>query len=418
MWCTFILLGFLAFSHLGSASSIFLDEKWKSGYINVDSTHSLFYWLFKARHPNTANPPLVLWLQGGPGCSGVTNVLNENGPFRITESLALEYNPFSWNNKVDVLYVDQPLGTGFSTCSDINRIPRNEAEVSKDLKAFLDNFVGKHPEYSGRDFYMTGQSFAGHYVPSLAKYLLDLKVTNLKLKGIAIGNGWYKPEAQIMSFPSFDIEHGLIKGPLEWLGATVSYYLTSIFVQLDWYRAAQLFFRFGSGIANGIIPRFNMYDIRKPCVGPLCYNSTLLENFMKRKDVLQELGVDNIAWEECSMTVFEHMTDQDYFSDMSDTLRALLDSHKSLKVILYNGNQDWICNIDGMKMYMNSFEWSGKSVYETAPWQHWFVSGKAAGMYKKAGNFTFYEVNDAGHLVCYDQPEFGYDILTTLIKQD
>eukprot|EP01022_Parablepharisma_sp_SALTPOND_P020427 TRINITY_DN3726_c1_g1_i1.p1 TRINITY_DN3726_c1_g1~~TRINITY_DN3726_c1_g1_i1.p1 ORF type:complete len:734 (-),score=35.71 TRINITY_DN3726_c1_g1_i1:5256-7457(-) len=414
MWSTFaIIFTLLSFS---LSSPIFLDEKWETGFVNLDSKHQLFYWLVKSRS-SLSKPPLVLWLQGGPGCSGVSTVLTENGPFRIKESLDLEYNPYSWNNKADVLYVDQPLGTGFSNCSDISRIPKTEKDVAKDLKVFLERFVYKHEEYLGRDFYISGQSYAGHFVPSLAKYFLDQKATFLQLKGIAIGNGWFKPEIQISSFPGFDHKHGLVKGPISYLGAVISYYLTSIFIEFDLYKTAKLFFDFGNGIANGISPRFNPYDIRKPCIkGNFCYNTTLIEKFMKRKDVLAELGVGDRVWEQCNGAVLNRMLENDFFSDMTPVLQELLDSYKSLKVVLFNGNQDWFCNLEGMKAFLGQLEWYGKQLFEDSPWQYWYISGRIAGKYKQAGNFTFYDVNDAGHFVSHDQPESAYDILTEMFR--
>lgn len=98
----------------GVLSGIMKDE-WKTGFISVDEhKDDIFYWMFKARqNPDLA--PLVLWLSGGPGCSSEVALLYENGPMRLNrETNELEENPYSWNNYTNLLYVDQPIGTGYS----------------------------------------------------------------------------------------------------------------------------------------------------------------------------------------------------------------------------------------------------------------------------------------------------------------
>ena len=251
----------------------------------------------------------------------------------------------------------------------------------------------------------------------LAKYFLEHKSKHLNLKGIAIGNGWYKPEIQLLSFATFGWENKLIHGLLSYYGVSLSLGLSSVFMKLEWFRAARTFQEIGNGIANGIHPIVNPYDIRKNCTskyGPRCYNGSTLEAFMRRPDVMRELGVEGEKWEVCNSTVFDMLLAHSFYSDMTETLQDVLNS--GLKVVLYNGNMDWLCPIEGMETFLGQLKWKGKSEFESAPWQNWFISGKQTGKYKRAANLIFYEVNDAGHLVALDQPEPAYDILTELIK--
>jgi cathepsin A (carboxypeptidase C) len=85
----------------------------------------MFYWLFKSRgNPDT--DPLVLWLTGGPGCASEVALFYENGPYTINPDLSLKSNPFSWNNVSNLLFVDQPIGTGFSKSASIFDLDTNE----------------------------------------------------------------------------------------------------------------------------------------------------------------------------------------------------------------------------------------------------------------------------------------------------
>jgi carboxypeptidase C (cathepsin A) len=108
-----------------------------------------------------------------------------------------------------LLYVDQPIGTGFSAGGVFD--VRNETQVAEDVAALLKGFLEQNPEYVGRDFYITGESYAGHYVPAIAYYLLNTDTTvQLNLKGIAIGNGLTDPFQQYPAYAKFSYENNLI----------------------------------------------------------------------------------------------------------------------------------------------------------------------------------------------------------------
>lgn len=100
-------------SKIKAKDSLFLNETYSSGFLPVKDIGSIFYWWFESRD-KPSEDPLVLWLTGGPGCSSEIALFTENGPFTIKDDLSLKINPHSWNNNANLLYIDQPLGTGFS----------------------------------------------------------------------------------------------------------------------------------------------------------------------------------------------------------------------------------------------------------------------------------------------------------------
>ena len=351
-------------------------------------------------------------------CSGVRNVLIENGPFRLNRDGVLTSNPFGWNNVADVVYLDQPMGTGFSNCSNIERIPKTLTEAAKDVFYAMKSLIKKHPEYKNRKFYILGHSFSGHFIPVVTEYFYNMQCDFLDLMGIGIGNGWYKPETQIKSFGQFNYEHNLLRNSIYYYFVEMSVYLCDFFHDLNWYTISRMFFRMASAIANGASPRFNMYDIRQNCsIPPGCNNDTYLSIFANRADVRSELKVGDRIWIQCSRTV-DIQIEKDFFIDVSSTLKELLDKHKDLKVVLFNGNQDWLCNTKGMELFLDEFEWHGRDEFKNTPWTTWYVSGKLAGKYKEVRNFRYYDVNNAGHMVSFDQPEFGYDIYLNLLNPE
>ncbi|KAI4115692.1 MAG: hypothetical protein LQ341_007718, partial [Variospora aurantia] len=128
------------------------------------SDNQLFFWLFQAESHNVSQD-LIIWLNGGPGCSSMTGLTYENGPLKFTaQAAAPSPNPYSWTKLANVLYVDQPVGTGFSSGS---KAPSNLADITDDfvhwLKAFYDHF----PVLRMKNTYIMGESYAGIYVSPL-----------------------------------------------------------------------------------------------------------------------------------------------------------------------------------------------------------------------------------------------------------
>jgi cathepsin A (carboxypeptidase C) len=111
---------------------MFLGESQKSGLVNMTNGDDMFYWLFNSRNEPSTDP-LVMWLTGGPGCSSELAIFYENGPFSINDDLSLKVNQYSWNNVSNVLFVDNPIGTGFSKCSGISHYDTNEDEVAEGI---------------------------------------------------------------------------------------------------------------------------------------------------------------------------------------------------------------------------------------------------------------------------------------------
>ena len=178
-----------------------LASKHYSGYLPVGNTSGaglgfLHYWLIESEGaPET--DPLVMWLNGGPGSSSLIGLLNENGQVKVSdESLdggdgppRVFYNPFSWSQKANVLYLEQPKGVGYSYCvNGAQDCHNSDANVGPDVHDFLLAFFEGFPEYAERDFYITGESYGGTYIP-LIMDAIDKAGVLTNLKGAAIGNG-------------------------------------------------------------------------------------------------------------------------------------------------------------------------------------------------------------------------------------
>ncbi len=168
--------------------SHFPDEDWTSGLLDLGDGDDFFYWLFRSRSNKDADP-LVFWLTGGPGCSSELAVFYENGPYKLNNDLTTKKNPNSWNSKANLIFMDQPVGTGFSKCSNPAHYARNEKMVAENFYKFLVKFLIKYPEYKKRTMYITGESYAGHYIPAIADFIVRNPNEDINFLGVAIGNG-------------------------------------------------------------------------------------------------------------------------------------------------------------------------------------------------------------------------------------
>ena len=145
-----------------------------SGYLDLPNTEKhVFYWYVEAEEsPDTA--PVALWTNGGPGCSGLTGFMTEQGPFHVGSEGQLERNPYAWSKNAHMFFIEQPVGVGFSYSDDpAGDYSPGDWDAAKDNYAAILEFLGKYPQLKDHEFYITAESYGGHYMPTLAKYIVD-----------------------------------------------------------------------------------------------------------------------------------------------------------------------------------------------------------------------------------------------------
>ncbi|OSD00457.1 alpha/beta-hydrolase [Trametes coccinea BRFM310] len=188
-----------------------------AGNIPVDRpghpNDTLFFWGFERQGANgtltaPANPnntePWILWIQGGPGSSGMLGLSTENGPIHVLSNGSWVVNPYSWNTLADTIWIDQPVGTGFST-ADTKGYVADEDQMAEDFLGFLNNLVKIFPSLATRPLYLTGESYAGTYIPYIAKHLFAQPSGPVNLRKIAIGDGSLGSLATIRDLPVINI---------------------------------------------------------------------------------------------------------------------------------------------------------------------------------------------------------------------
>ncbi|XP_052195079.1 serine carboxypeptidase-like [Diospyros lotus] len=393
-----------------------------AGYYRLPHTKDarMFYFFFESRH--SKEDPVVIWLTGGPGCSSELAMFYENGPFHIANNSSLVWNDFGWDQASNLIYVDQPTGTGFSYSSDQDDIRHDERGVSNDLYDFLQAFFKQHPQYATNDFYITGESYAGHYIPAFASRVhkgnKGKEGIPINLKGFAIGNGLTDPEIQYKAYPDYALEMEVIEKSgynvvsqmvppceeaIKHCGADGGTACASA------YMACNSIFNKIMGMAGDT----NYYDIRKKCVGDLCYDFSSMENLLNQRWVRDALGVGDIEFVSCSSTVYQAMT-LDWMRNLEVGIPALLED--GIQLLVYAGEYDLICNWLGNSRWVHAMEWSGQKDFVAAPTIPFVVDGAEKGLLKGHGPLTFLKVHDAGHMVPMDQPRASLEMLKRWIQ--
>ncbi len=399
-----------------SFHNVFPDEKFITDLIPIDSQYSFFFWLFKARDKNPT-APVLLFLQGGPGTSGVEAALFENGPYRVNNDQTVRRVAHSLSNNTDVLYVDQPIGTGFSTCTNIMRLVIDEVQVATDLYNFLVGFMNRYPEYRKRPMYVMGQSYGGHFIPGALPLIIDRHNSDINIKGVAIGNGHINPSVQFPQYAEYAYQNKLINLVI-YEAAKESLALCKFYLNMG-LAFIQFIELYCTGTYNtivGVMPlmRFNPYDIREACHNqPACYDYSHLVGFMKKPEVLKELHVGDRAWKIASLEIIMALR-LDFWRDYSAGVTYFLEH--GIPVVLYYGKFDFVCNYFGGIETIRSLKWGGAEKLLKQNYKEWVVDGKHMGDYKHYDKLTYLEVFDAGHMATMDNPRLGLDILNRLIK--
>ncbi|GAO13871.1 uncharacterized protein UV8b_03895 [Ustilaginoidea virens] len=384
-----------------------------SGYLDDEENDKhLFYWFFESRN-DPKNDPVVLWLNGGPGCSSLTGLFMELGPASINKKIELVHNPYSWNANASVIFLDQPVNVGYSYSSGT---VSNTVAAGKDIYALLTLFFHQFPEYAKQDFHIAGESYAGHYIPVFTSEILSHKDRNINLKSVLIGNGLTDPYTQYEHYRPMACGDGgypAVLGESECRGLDNSLARCQSLIS-SCYNSESVWTCVPASIYcnNAIIGPYqrtgrNPYDVRRDCTGGnLCYDELgYITEWLNRPEVLEALGVEVDSYDSCNFDINRNFLLQgDWMKPYHNLIPKILDE---IPVLIYAGDADFICNWLGNRAWTDKLEWSGHEGFSKAKSER----VKDYGKMKSHGNLSFLQIYRAGHMTPFDQPEASLDFL-------
>ncbi|GLV36189.1 highroad [Carabus blaptoides fortunei] len=394
------------------------EQEW--GFSEVRPGAHMFWWLYYTYATDVVTDrPLVLWLQGGPGSSstGYGNFA-ELGPLDHT----LQPRNFTWVKDCNVMFVDNPVGTGYSYVESNSLLTTNNKQIAEDLVAMMKDFYKQFPKFENTPLYITCESYGGKMVAEFA-LLLDKAIKNGEIKanfkGVGLGDAWISPIDSVMTWAPYLLNTGMIdQRGFDAIMADANSVKQAVESE-QWSLATDLW-----GMTESTIMRYShytdFYNILKKInygwrSGPVLPGvqrdevDGAIHNIMNFpvREALGDLPVD-VTWSMSSGEVFGTLAG-DFMKPVTDVVEQLLNS-TDIKVAVFNGQLDLIVDTPGTVDWVERLKWPGKKDWLAAPRDALVSKGIIEGFKKKYGNFAMYWVNRAGHMVPADNPE-GMDAL-------
>ncbi|MFT7816837.1 lysosomal protective protein-like [Arapaima gigas] len=414
-----------------------LNFKHYSGYLQAGAGKFFHYWFVESQN-NPSTDPLVLWLNGGPGCSSMEGLLAENGPFHLHDDGTVYLNPYSWNNVANVLYLESPAGVGFSYSTSGN-YQISDPQVAEDNYEALQQFFLKFPSFTGNDFYVFAESYGGVYGPTLSQLIVSGSA-DINFKGMAVGNGMTSYALNDQSLVYFGYYHGLfgdecVLGPVlmvmqgvvapssQCVSCPPQVYSALYQVQDVGLNIYNLYSQCYGGVGSSaryaadVSNLFRQYkftfqtpqeDVSVPGV-PRCINGTAMYYWLNNPSVRAALHIPSSVqtWELCSSTVGSLY--QRVYMDMSPFYQELLQRNVSL--LVYSGDVDMACNFIGSKWFVEALNQQLVSQYRP-----WFYNNQIAGYVEEYEKITFLTVKGSGHMVPQYKPGPALQMFQNFLK--
>eukprot|EP00250_Pteridium_aquilinum_P021094 c25025_g1_i1 orf=291-1655(-) len=429
--------GAVSITRSTSSSSTGKSEEW--GYVEVREGAHMFWWLYRSPNQTRTEWPLVLWLQGGPGASGVgIGNFEEFGPL----TTALLPRPYTWLQKADLLFVDSPVGAGFSYVENTSLLLTKDEDVATDLISFLRDFFETHQELQSSSFFIFAESYGGKHA-TLLGLALNQAIKNgsvkAKLGGVALGDSWISPIDSVLSWgpvlKSFsriddyqediiqedaktiqmDINNGAyldafsgwesLENTISILSNKVDFYnllydqepdSSSVFSQI--LNKENVFLKFGNYLKRKMLKETNQTepDLTSVMNGPI----------RKKLQIIPE----TVIWKEISGSVFSAL-EGEFMRDVIPKVDELLADGVNLTI--YSGQLDLICATQGTEAWVRKLKWAGMASFQGAYRKPLYCnsSGETAAFVKSYKNLAFYWILLAGHMVPADNPCIALDMV-------
>ncbi|KAA8569166.1 hypothetical protein EYC84_000835 [Monilinia fructicola] len=425
----------------------------------ANETRQLYFWFYPSTN-ELASDEILIWLNGGPGCSSLEGILQENGPWIWQYGTYRPVkNPWTWVNLTNVVWVEQPVGTGFSQGTPT---ATSEEDVAAQFLGFWENFVDTF-DLKGRKVYITGESYAGYYVPYIADAMFNKNDTSTyyNVEATMIYDPSISSDViaeQIPAVPFVDYWGGLFPftdsfaekihnvsdscGYTDYINKYLTYPPPGPFPSalpgtskdgISTREECDVFDLIYNEVFN-VNPCWDIYQVATTCPqlwdvlgfpGSQNYLPAGASIYFNRTDVQKAINAPIGEWSECSDgAVFIDATDNSPPSSLS-VLPSVIE--RSKRTIIGHGALDMVLIANGTLLAIQNMTWNGAQGFQTKPTSPFYVpfhnelsdstlaASGVLGTTHTERNLTFVYVDLSGHMIPQYAPSASYRTVEYLL---
>lgn len=383
-----------------------------AAFFTVNDTYNsnLFFWFFRKSKDDWIHSPLLLWFHGGAAAAFMTAVFLETGPFEIHEK-KIKPRKYSWTNDYNVLYVDQPVGNGYSFTDYDDGLITSTEEAAVQVHEALIQFYMLYPELRNNTFYITCESYGCRFGVAVMKEIHERNInidSFINLGGIFMGSGFVDPASY---FEYGDHLHKV---------ALIDFRTKNKFQELE--ERGKGYVRAGLLKEAHAIWRSSM-NLFKNLTSGLDHNNIIDQNYGKDKSFIeyvtsdrmrQKLHVGNAVFNFSSPIVFDHLMN-DHFKSQITKIEKLLEIYPFLMV---SGQLDLLISPSSNAASLKDLRWSGTETFHLAERQRWYENDVLIGYYTRAHNLLHVFLRDSGHMVSISRPRCILKLLNKFINDE
>ncbi|KOC63106.1 Retinoid-inducible serine carboxypeptidase, partial [Habropoda laboriosa] len=396
------------------------EQDW--GYAKVRPFSNMFWWLYytTANVSSFTEKPLIIWLQGGPGASSTSY-----GNFEELGSLDVNLKPrnTTWVKEYNVLFIDNPVGTGFSYTTSTAGYTTTNAQIAQDLLECIKSFLQRLPEFSKVPTYITTESYGGKMGAEFALvwYKAQQQGTiNSNLKGVALGDAWISPIDSVMTWAPFLLATGMVDTN-GFKKVEHAANMTKDAVKLNEWRTATKLWSYTEGVIAEVTNNIDFYNIltkmepnyhkQYSLIKKLSSEPTFAQMYATYSDASLSKLMNGPVRSALKLPVAHGVQSnvvvsklqEDFMKPVVNIVESLL-NETSLKVVVLSGHMDLIVDTPGTLCWVEKMKWKNAASWHASTRNPLVVKDNIEGYVKSHGNFAMYWVERAGHMVPKDNP--------------
>ncbi|KAL6885498.1 hypothetical protein ACP4OV_010277 [Aristida adscensionis] len=392
-------------------------ERW--GYVNIRPKANLFWWYYRSPH-RVSTPekpwPTILWFQGGPGGSGVGR-----GNFQEVGPLDVDLNPrnSTWLQKADLIFIDSPVGVGYSYVEDSSALVKTDMQTAKDVAELLKALTVEIRTLQSSPLFLVGESYGGK-VAAITGVLLARAIHSGTLKitlgGVVLGDSWISPDDFALSYPG--LLHIMSRLDDNAVGKAIMMGITVKQQMQVWQFAVAL--KTWTDLLDLIDSKSGAVNQDNIMIDNTMGGATgfgLISNIMNGviKDKLRIIPKD-VVWQTASEVVY-YALNNEFMKPAINEVDELL--AYGVNVTVYNGQLDLICSTFGAEAWVKRLKWEGLHDFLSLPrssLHYCHPYSQTNAFVRSYKNLHFYWILGAGHMVPQDQPCTALNMIGSVVQ--